>query len=124
MENNVIGENTERKEFTLKECFVLWKYTEEGTEKSYLKGYTVVDGKDQINLYGEYNTEKTNEKAPDIKVYISLDNKKYASLWINKNEKGMYLSGLDINNNRLVGFYTKELINNRPDIKVYYSEDK
>ena len=124
MENNVIGENTERKEFTLKECFVLWKHTNEETHERYLTGYTSIDGKPQVKLRGVYVTEKTNEKAPDIRIFTAEDNKDYASLWINESEKGMYLTGQDINKNRLVGFYTKEVINNRPDIKVYYSEDK
>ena len=124
MENNVNEVKEERKEFNLKECFVLWKHVEKGTEQSYLTGHTVVDGKPQVKLIGSYNTDKTNEKAPDIKVFTKEDRKEYASLWINESEKGAYLSGLDINKNRIVGFYTKEVINNRPDIKVYYSEDK
>lgn len=125
MENNVIEETKERKEFNLKEVFVLWKHVEEVSNKLYLTGNTSEFDKDIIELKGEYNTEKTNEKAPDIIIYTK-DNKEYASLWINTSKDGnMYLSGiLKENSSRLVGFYTKELINNRPNIKVYYQEEK
>ena len=119
MENNVIEEKVERKEFTLKEAFVLWKHIEETSKALYLTGNA-----GEIKVKGSYNTEKTNEKAPDIKVYTE-DNQEYASLWINSSKDGnMYLSGTLKDGARLVGFYTKEVINNRPDIKVYYQEEK
>ena len=126
MENNVIEETkTERKEFNLKEVFVLWKHVEKVTNKLYLTGNTSEFDKDSIDLKGEYNTDKTNEKAPDIIIYTK-DNKEYASLWINTSKDGnMYLTGvLKETKAKLVGFYTKELINNRPNIKVYYQEEK
>ena len=121
MENKVIEETKiERKEFNLKEVFVLWKHTEETSQTLYLTGNMSSDGS---KIKGSYNTDKTNEKAPDIRVY-SEDNKEIASLWINTSKDGnMYLSGVDKESKRLIGFYTKELINNRPDIKVYYSEE-
>lgn len=122
MENNVIEETKERKEFNLKEAFVLWKHVEETSNTLYLSGNTSENSK---KLKGTYNTEKTNEKAPDIRI-TTEDNKEYALLWINTSKDGnMYLTGvLKENNSRLVGFYTKEIINQRPNIRVYYQEEK
>lgn len=108
---NVVEEKVERK--VLEEAFALWKHKDEAGEV-YLAGN---------NLTGKYNTEKKNEKEPDIRIYTT-DNKDYASLWINTSKDGnMYLTGMLKDGRRLVGFYTKELINNRPDIKVYYQEE-
>ena len=123
MENNVIDQKTERKEFNLKEAFVLWKHVEEVTNKLYLTGNTS-EAENPKKIKGDYNTEKTNEKAPDIKIYTE-DSKEYASLWINTTKDGnMYLTGSLKDGARLVGFYTKEIINNRPNIRVYYQEEK
>ena len=118
---NVVEEKVERKEFNLKEVFVLWKHKDESGTMC-LSGYESKE--DGASLTGRYNTEKKNEKEPDIRVFIE-DAKDYASLWINNSKDGnMYLSGVTKDNKRLVGFYTKEVINNRPDIKVYYQEEK
>ena len=120
MENVIEETKTERKEFNLKEVFVLWKHKDE-TGTMYLSGYESKET-GPYTLTGRYNTEKKNEKEPDIRVYVE-DAKDYASLWINTSKDGnMYLSGTLKDGTRLVGFYTKELINNRPDIRVYYSE--
>jgi len=127
MENVVEEKKTERKEFNLKEVFVLWKHKDKN-DSIYLSGYTSEENKEKVSLIGFYNTDKQNEKAPDIKIYTTKEDgskdKEIASLWINTSKDGnMYLNGTTSEDKKIIGFYTKELINDRPDIKVYYKED-
>lgn len=112
-----------KKEFDLKEAFALWEHNaKSGT--SYLTG-TV----DDMKLIGFLNTNKKNEKEPDIRVYELINDEiskeAVASLWKNISKNGnYYLSGNDNENKKLVGFYNTNIIEfpNRPYIRVYYSE--
>lgn len=123
-----MGKVTEKKVSTeakkiLDEAFVLWKH-ESKDKKSYLTGYTSEKFTPNGKLVAFYNTNKKNAKEPDIRVYMENDTKKeIAVLWENISEsKTQYLTGHDCDNTRLVGFYNTEVINGRPDIRVYFQE--
>ena len=120
-------EKVEKKEFNLDEAFVLWKNTSKNNN-TYLTGMTGEKFTPNGKLVAFYNTNKKNAKEPDIKVYLKgekdEENKEVAVLWDNISEsKKQYLTGYDCDKTKLVGFYSKEVINGRPDIRVYFQED-
>lgn len=121
----------EKKEFNLKEAFVLWlKESKKGTR--YLTGF--VSEKQDVKLVAYFNTDKKNPKEPDVRVYQSTKNedgtyttseKEVASLWTQTSAKDSeYLTGTTDENERLVAFIGdvhKEL---RPYIRAYFKEEK
>ena len=124
VEKKVAEPKTEQKE--LKEAFALW--SRKG--QSGLEYYT---GKcDDISLLAFVNTNKKNEKEPDIRVYTSDENNddklvEVASLWKNVSKKDkLYLAGTDNEDEKLVGFYNDKFMEfpNRPYIRVYYKEQE
>lgn len=117
----------EKKEFKLERAMVFWiKASKEGSRK-YLSGKTEAG----VNLVGFFNLEKQNPKEPDIKCYVSGENKElskeaYISLWCNASDAGKkYVSG-SLNGKRVIGFFnSKAQVNGKiPYLNVYFSEDK
>lgn len=109
----------------LKECFSLWKH--ESKNGIYLTGKVK---EDDTKLVGFMQTDKKNEKAPDLIVYVSGEkgakltkDDKIASLWIqtSKNKKD-YFTGLTNDNEKLVGFISDGKNEKAPYITVYYKE--
>ena len=76
----------EKKEFDLKEAFVLWKNVAK-SGKEYLSGF--VNNEEKTKLKGFFNTDKKNPKEPDIRVYTEVNDKlvEVASLWTNVDKK-------------------------------------
>lgn len=118
---------TERKEFDLKEAFVLWENNGIKGNK-YLKGFTSKE-LDNMTLVGFYNTNKKNPKEPDIRVCtVNKDgkaDKEVASLWenIGKNEN-RYLTGTTDEKEKLVGWYNNGSNEKAPYIRVYFSKNE
>lgn len=129
-ETTNVVEKGEERNFDLTEAFVLWKQTSKAGTK-YLSGNTPIDLKKNekgMKLVGFYNTNKKNPKEPDIRIY-DIDSEgnqgnEVCSLWenISKNEN-RYLTGTTNDNEKIIAFYTKEVINDRPDIKAYYKQN-
>lgn len=121
---NVV-EKGEGRTFDLPEAFVLWENTSKAGSK-YLSGNTTEEL--QTKLVGFYNTNKKNPKEPDIRIYdVDADGKQgneVCSLWenISKNEN-RYLTGTTNENEKIIAFYTKDRINDRPDIRAYYKQN-
>lgn len=119
----------EERKNDLKEAFVLWinkSKKDEGTK--YLSGYHFDKEKEeQTDLIGFFNTNKKNPNEPDIRIYLKDEEEhkeEVASLWSNVSEKGVkYLTGKTNENEKLIGFFNKEKINQRPDIRVYFKEE-
>lgn len=114
-----------KKQFDLEEAFVMWSHTSKNNTE-YLTG-TVGD----MKIIGFLNTNKKNEKEPDIRIYTveqdSLSKEAVASLWKNLSKNGKYyLTGTDNENIKLVGFYNDNIIEfpDRPFIRVYYKESE
>lgn len=114
-----------KEEKKLVECFSLWKH--ESKNGFYLTGKIVGDS---TKLVGFMQNDKTNEKAPDLIVYMQTEkgakltkDDKVASLWLqtSKNKKE-YFSGLTNENEKLVGFITDGKNEKAPFITVYYKE--
>lgn len=121
------NEKEVKKEFNLKEAFVLWINMSKKGEK-YLSGNHFNEKTEETTEFvGYYNTNKKNPNQPDIRIYSVIDGKQdieVACLWDNVSENGKkYLTGKTNDDEKLIGFYTKERINQRPDIRVYYKED-
>lgn len=111
-----------KKEFNLKEAFVLWKNESKSKPGTfYLAGY--VNNEEKTKLVGFFNTDKKNPKEPDIRVGIKQEDKivEVASLWTNidKNEK-KYLTGVTDEKEKLVGWFGQENQEMRPFIRCYY----
>ena len=114
-----------KKEFDLEEAFVMWNHkSKSGT--NYLTG-TCGD----MKIIGFNNTDKKNEKEPDIRIYTiendQISKEAVASLWRNVSKSGKYyLTGTDNENIKLVGFYNDNIIEfpDRPFIRVYYKESE
>lgn len=116
----------EKKEFTLKQVFAMWKRTSQ-------KGSAYFTGKDEEgnNLRGFYNTNKQNPKEPDVKIYTVDENGDrskdvYISLWCNAKDNGKkYLSG-KIDGKRVVGFINARATeeNKQPYFSVYWSDQE
>lgn len=116
----------EEKKQELKEAFALWK-NEGKNGKMYLTGKVK---EDETKLIAFMNTDKKNEKQPDLIVYVKPDEKtnltkddKIASLWIqtSKNKKD-YFTGLTNDNEKLVGFISDGKNEKAPYISVYFKE--
>lgn len=114
----------EKKEFDMKECFVLWK-SKAKSGLDYLTGKTP----EGIKLVAYYNSNKKNPNEPDVRVYAlnedgKIEEKPAASVWenIGKNEK-RYLSGTTNENEKIVGWYSKVEDEKKPYIRVYYKEN-
>lgn len=109
----------------LVECFSLWKH--ESKNGFYLTGKAVGDS---TKLVGFMQYDKTNEKAPDLIVYMQTEkgakltkDDKVASLWLQTSKsKKDYFSGLTNENEKLVGFISDEKNEKAPYITVYYKE--
>ena len=117
----------EEKKLELKEAFALWKNEGKGG-KVYFTG-KIKDG--DAKIIGFMNTNKQNEKQPDLIVYLKpeesaklTNDDKVASLWINtsKNKKE-YFSGLTNDNEKLVGFISDGKNDKAPYLSVYFKED-
>lgn len=103
----------------LKECFVLWKQkSKNGLD--YLTGYV---NESKVKLVAYFNSKKKNPNEPDLRVYLSDDNKtEIASLWDNvSEEKGTrYMTGKTNEEEKIVAFYDNEEKENRPYLKCYF----
>ena len=113
----------EKKEFNLDEAFALWLHTSKD-KKEYLRGKDLNENK----IVGFFNTNKRNEKEPDIELY-QVDEKgnkgdKVVSLWENKSKEGrVYLSGTTNENEKIVAFYGDKTEEKRPYVKGYFKEN-
>ena len=114
----------EEKKQELKEAFALWK-NEGKNGKMYFTGKAK---EDDTKLIGFMNTDKKNEKQPDLIVYVKpeesaklTNDDKVASLWINtsKNKKD-YFTGLTNDNEKLVGFISDGKNEKAPYLSVYF----
>jgi hypothetical protein len=113
----------EKKEFDLKEAFVLWKNVAK-SGKEYLAGF--VANEEKTKLKGFFNTDKKNPKEPDIRVYTEVNDKlvEVASLWTNVDKKEQkYVTGSTDENEKLVGWFGKENQEMRPFVRVYYEKN-
>jgi uncharacterized protein (DUF736 family) len=113
----------EKKEFDLKEAFVLWKNVAK-SGKEYLSGF--VNNEEKTKLKGFFNTDKKNPKEPDIRVYTEVNDKlvEVASLWTNVDKKEQkYVTGSTDENEKLVGWFGKENQEARPFVRVYYEKN-
>jgi hypothetical protein len=113
----------EKKEFDLKEAFVLWKNVAK-SGKEYLAGF--VNNEEKTKLKGFFNTDKKNPKEPDIRVYTEVNDKlvEVASLWTNVDKKEQkYVTGTTDENEKLVGWFGKENQEMRPFVRVYYEKN-
>jgi hypothetical protein len=118
----------EKKEFDLKEAFVLWKH-ESKANTSYLTGYAIDPaGVSDSKIIGFFNTNKKNAKEPDVRVYLVDDDGKRAeqicSLWenVSKNDK-RYLTGSTDENEKITAFYNNSDDEKKPYIRAYYKEN-
>lgn len=113
----------EKKEFDLKEAFVLWKNTSKAG-KEYLSGF--VSNEEKTKIKGFFNTDKKNPKEPDIRVCTEVEGKlvEVATLWTNidKNEK-KYVTGTTDDKEKLVGWFGQENQEMRPFIRCYYEKN-
>ena len=63
-----MSEEKEKKDWSKLEIGALWK--KEGRDQNYYSGYVKIDGKEQ-EVICFANKHKTEDKHPDIRVYIS-----------------------------------------------------
>lgn len=120
----------EKKEFDLKEAFVLWKNVSK-SGKEYLSGF--VNSDETFRLIAYFNTDKKNPKEPDIRVYQSIkkedgtyskSEKEVASLWTNLDKKEKkYVTGSTDEHEKLVGWFGQENQEARPYLRVYYEKN-
>lgn len=77
--------------------------------------------KDGQKYVGFINKNKKNPKEPDLRVYLSGDNKEeYVSLWCNTSKSNTkYLSGKK-DGKQYLGFFNKA-DGNKPELKIYES---
>lgn len=63
-------------------------------------------------------TNKTEEKK-------KFDLEEAFVLWLSKSKEGKeYLTGHDLNKNRIIGFFNEKSNEKQPDIKLYQTDDK
>ena len=63
-------------------------------------------------------TKKTEEKK-------KFDLEEAFVLWLSKSKEGKeYLTGHDLNKNRIIGFFNEKSNEKQPDIKLYQTDDK
>lgn len=109
----------------LKDAFALWE--KKKGDKVYYTGKTA--GDKPINLVAFVNTDKKNEKQPDLNVYESGEkgDKKpeLASLWKNTSKAGKeYYSGYTNEKEKLIAFINGNTDEGKyPAIRVYYKQD-
>ena len=110
----------------LKEAFALWE--KKKGDRVYYTGKT--SGDNPVNLVAFVNTNKKNEKQPDINVYESgeKDEKKpeLATLWKNTSKAGKsYYSGYTNDKEKIIAFINGNTAGGKyPAIRVYYKNDK
>ena len=110
----------------LKEAFALWE--KKKGDRVYYTGKT--SGDNPVNLVAFVNTNKKNEKQPDINVYESgeKDEKKpeLATLWKNTSKAGKsYYSGYTNDKEKIIAFINGNTAEGKyPAIRVYYKNDK
>lgn len=110
----------------LKEAFALWE--KKKGDRVYYTGKT--SGDNPVNLVAFVNTDKKNEKQPDINVYESgeKDEKKpeLATLWKNTSKAGKsYYSGYTNDKEKIIAFINGNTAEGKyPAIRVYYKNDK
>lgn len=115
-----------KKEFNLKEAFVLWRNKAQ-SGNYYLSGFASEECGSQ-KLVGYFVSNKKNPKEPDVRVY-TLDaegnqDKEVASIWENISKNDVrYLTGVTDDKEKLVCFYGKENEEKRPYIRAYFRED-
>ena len=110
-------------EFTAKDIFALWKKTSKN-------GNTYFEGKSKEGMYlrGFFNTNKKNPKEPDLRVYISDENRELSkepiiSMWCNVSKNGnKYLTG-KLNGDKVVAFIRKTDNDKLPYLTAYLSSD-
>ena len=103
------------------EIIALWRKTSKA-------GKTYFSGKDTtgVELTGFYNINKSNDKAPVLRVYNRDDiNNEVLAMWLNTSKSGVkYLTG-KYNGKRVAGFINDKPKNEKaPYIRIYESEDK
>lgn len=110
----------------LREAFALWE--KKKGERVYYTGKTA--GDDPINIVAFVNTNKKNEKQPDINIYESgeKDEKKpeLATLWKNTSKAGKtYYSGYTNDKEKLIAFINGNTAEGKyPAIRVYYKDEQ
>lgn len=110
----------------LREAFALWE--KKKGDRVYYTGKTA--GKVPINLVAFVNTNKKNEKQPDINIYESgeKDDKKpeLATLWKNTSKAGKtYYSGYTNDKEKLIAFINGNTAEGKyPAIRVYYKDEQ
>lgn len=110
----------------LKEAFALWE--KKKGDRVYYTGKT--SGDNPVNLVAFVNTDKKNEKQPDINVYESgeKDEKKpeLATLWKNTSKAGKtYYSGYTNDKEKIIAFINGNTAEGKyPAIRVYYKKDE
>lgn len=118
-----------KREFKLKEFFALWKHISKKNNTSYYMGHITSEDYEFSKLIAFRNSKKKNPKEPDLRIYLvdkegNREDGIFVSLWINTTDNGkQYFSG-KFNGHRLVGFINDNTENNRPAIRVYFSDDK
>ena len=107
---NVVKEKEIKKGVNeLEDAFVLWR-NKSDKGLYYLSGFTS-EKLGKTELYGFFNTKKKNPNEPDVRVYMTKDEKQYevASLWENVSKKDTrFMSGYTDEKERLVAFYGDE----------------
>lgn len=103
------------------EIIALWRKTSKA-------GKTYFSGKDTtgVELTGFYNINKSNDKAPVLRVYKRDDiNKEVLAMWLKTAKSGVkYLSG-KYDGKNVVGFINDKPKNEKaPYIKIYESESR
>lgn len=112
----------EKENFNLDEAFVLWiKESKKGSK--YLTGHDL----NQNRLVGYFETNKLNEKQPDIRIYnLTEDGKnkdEVCVLWKTMSKEAKdYLSGMTNEDEKIIAFYCEQVKDNSPYIKAYFKE--
>ena len=120
------SKSTKNTNSDLKEAFALWE--KKKGDRIYYTGKTA--GNDPINLVAFVNTNKKNEKQPDINIYESCkkDEKKpeIATLWKNKSKAGKtYYSGYTNDKEKIIAFINGNTTEGKyPAIRVYYKDEQ
>lgn len=126
MSTQTTNNATQKKEFTLKPVFVLWKKKSKDGKKSYFTGSC--DDR-ECYLTAFYNTQKQNPKEPDIRVYErdkdgNLSKDVFVSLWCNVTKNGKKILSGKIDGKRVIGFINQNAKEKQPYVSVYWSDDE
>lgn len=109
--------------FDLEEAFVLWKNNSKNG-KEYLSGKTSNTCGDN-EIVGFFNTEKKNEKSPDIQIYKRENEelKEICALWNSVSKRGItYLTGSTSENEKIVAYYYNSNNEKAPYIRGYFKD--